>query len=303
MNTDKNNKNFEELLTGAISRETPQFDFNKWKQKHKEEIEIFKSQIEHNSAPFETNIIRVTLRRKVGYIAAAFLIISSLIACFVLSRNNANLKSELELAKQNIDIAPIDDTVTINFYLKEHKDFVARQASLNSATQQSAQIHVNQSDIMYYELFDEQNEYMSPGFIIKSPSSPNQINSPESSVISNGHILTLSEARKNADFDLVCPTWLRPCYRLDQIRKIEGRDALQFLYTDGINSVSLFEQPLDGNYTLESKDFREYAVYLNQGQAGTTILAWRDDALSYVLIANLKISQLMDIAQLINAAK
>ena len=303
MNTDKNNKNFDELITGAISRETPQFDFNKWKQKHKKEIETFKSQIEHNSVPFETNIMRVTLWRKAGYIAAALLIISSITTCFVLSRKNVNLKNELELARQNNTAPPVDDSVTINFYLKEHKDFVARQASLNSVTQQPTQIQVNQSDIMYFELLDEQNEYMSPGFIIQNPSSQQQISSPKSSVISNGHLLSLSEARKTSDFDPVCPTWLRPCYRLDQIRKIEGRDTLQFLYTDGINSVSLFEQPLDGNYTLESKDFREYAVYLNQGQAGTTILAWRDDALSYVLIANLKISQLMDIAQLINAAK
>jgi hypothetical protein len=97
--------------------------------------------------------------------------------------------------------------------------------------------------------------------------------------------------------------WFRPCFKLDQIIRIDGRDALQFLYTDGINSISLFEQPLDGDDRLEPKDFREYAVYRNQGQSGSTILAWRDDALSYVLIGNIKISQLMDMAQSINYAK
>jgi len=75
------------------------------------------------------------------------------------------------------------------------------------------------------------------------------------------------------------------------------------LYTDGINSISLFEQSLDGQRGLEPKDFREYAVYQNKGQIGGTILAWRDDALSYVLIGNIEMSQLMDMARAISAGK
>ncbi|MHC4542316.1 MAG: hypothetical protein ACYS74_21440, partial [Planctomycetota bacterium] len=78
---------------------------------------------------------------------------------------------------------------------------------------------------------------------------------------------------------------------------------LQLLYTDGINSVSLFEQPLDGQRWLEAKDFREYAVYRNAEQVGGTILAWRDDALSYVFIGNIEMSQLMDMAQSISAGR
>ena len=71
----------------------------------------------------------------------------------------------------------------------------------------------------------------------------------------------------------------------------------------GINSISLFEQPLDGQHALEPKDFREYAVYQNKGQAGGTILAWRDDVLSFVLIGNIEMSQLMDMARSISAGK
>jgi len=152
-------------------------------------------------------------------------------------------------------------------------------------------------------MFDDQPEYMRPGIIVRGPSSQHQINSTEDPAISNGHTLTLSEARETADFDLVSPSWFLPCYRLDQIRRIDGRDALQLLYTDGINSLSLFEQPLDGQRKLEPKDFREYAVYRNKGQTGGTILAWKDDSLSYVLIGNTEMSQLMDIAQSINAIK
>ncbi|MHC4752084.1 MAG: hypothetical protein ACYTFW_19705, partial [Planctomycetota bacterium] len=115
--------------------------------------------------------------------------------------------------------------------------------------------------------------------------------------------LTLSEAQETTNFDLVAPPLLHPYYRLDQIRTIDGRDTMQMLYTNGINSISLFEQPLDGQRGLEPRDFREYAVYLNREQGGGTILAWRDTTLSYVLIGNINLSQLMDMAQSINVRK
>jgi hypothetical protein len=74
------------------------------------------------------------------------------------------------------------------------------------------------------------------------------------------------------------------------------------LYTDGTNSLSLFEQPLEGRRGLEPQDFREYAIYCSKGQAGWTILAWRDDVLFYVLVGNAEMSQLMNMAQSINSA-
>jgi hypothetical protein len=124
----------------------------------------------------------------------------------------------------------------------------------------------------------------------------------ETPAISNGHSLTLPEARETIDFDFVAPARLHPGYSLDQIRRIENRDALQMLYTNGINSISLFEQPLDGQSSLEPQDFREYAVFQNKGQNGT-ILAWMDGSLSYVLIGNVEMSQLMNMAQSISAGK
>jgi len=48
---------------------------------------------------------------------------------------------------------------------------------------------------------------------------------------------------------------------------------------------------------------REYAVYRQKEQAGGIILTWRDDKLSYVLIGNTELSQLMDMAQSISATK
>jgi len=237
-----------------------------------------------------------------GGLAAALLVVTSWVA-FDLHREVADLRDELELARQDIPPARPDDTTTINLYLKEHQDIVARHASLSATALQPTQMRVDQHDVLYYEFFDDGPEYMRPGIIVRGPSSEQQIGSSKAPVISNGHTLTLSEARQAAGFDLVSPTWLRPAYALDQIRRIEGRDALQLLYTNGIDSVSLFEQPLDGQRGLSQEDFREYAVYRNTERSGGTILAWRDDELSYVLISSSDMSELMDMAQSISAGK
>ena len=247
---------------------------------------------------------------KVGRIAAALLIVSSLTACYVLSQKVADLKNdlaqarrEIAVAQQNTTLTWPDDTTTINLYLKEHQDVVARHASFSAAASQPMQMRVSQHDILYYEPFDNGSEFMHPGIILRGPPSRREIGPPEAPVISNGHALTLSEARKTAGFNLVSPSWLHPGYTLDKIRRIDGRDALQLLYTDGINSVSLFEQPLDGQRGLEAQDFREYAVYCKKEQAGGTILAWKDDELFYAMIGNIEMSKLMNMAQAISVRR
>jgi hypothetical protein len=245
---------------------------------------------------------RFTFWRKAGYLSAALLVVTSWVA-FDLRREVSDLRKELKLARQDILPAEPDDTTTINLYLKEHQDVIAQHASVSPAAPQPAQMRVSRHDILYYEFLDGGPEYMNPGIIVRGPSSQQEIGSSEAPVISNGHAMTLSEARETIDFELQVLTMLHPGYELDQIRRIDGRDALQLLYTDGINSVSLFEQSLDGQQGLSREDFREYAVYRNTEQTGGTILAWRDETLSYVLIGNVEMSQLMDMAQSISAGR
>ena len=306
MNTDRNNEKLDELIWRAISREAPKFEFDKWKQSHKKEIRIYKSQKQMkktNSVTFETHRWRRILWSKAGYLTAACLIVSLFMMCFVLSGKVNDLQNELELARQDAATVETDDSAIINFYAREHQDVVARYASLSPAQSKPMQIQVNQEDILYYELLDGQPDTMYPGIIVRGPLSQGQISPPKAPVISNGHTLSLSEAKETTNFDLVAPLRLHPGFELDQIRRIDGRDALQLLYTNAIKSVSLFEQPLDGQRGLEAKDFREYAVYHNAEQAARTILAWKDHELSYILIGDADMSQLMDMAQSISAAR
>jgi anti-sigma factor RsiW len=195
-----------------------------------------------------------------------------------------------------------DESASLNFYLREHRDVAAQLASFEPSTQ-AAHVDVPRNDILYYEFMNEPYEFARPGIIVRGRSFGPPAAPAEVPAIANGHTMTLSQARKAADFDLVSPPRLHPGYMLDQIRRIEGRDTMHLLYTDGIHTISLFEQPLDGQRGLVPQDFREYALYRNKGQAGGTILAWRDDALSYVLVGNAEMSQLMDMAQAISAAK
>jgi hypothetical protein len=196
-----------------------------------------------------------------------------------------------------------DDSATINFYFKEHQDIVAQTVSANISPPPAARMRVDRHDVLYYEFMDDPYEFARPGIIVRGPSYEQPAAPAEVPAIANGYTLTLSEARKTANFNLVSPPRLHPGYMLDQIRRIEGRDALHLLYTNGINTISLFEQPLNDRHGLAPEDFREYAVYRNKERAGGAILAWRDDTVSYVLVGNAEMSQLMDMAQSINAAK
>jgi len=70
MSLGKYNKKLEELIRRAISRERPTFDFNRWKNDHQKEIQIFKSQtgqIPHSAQPRW----RTIMKSKIVRLAAA----------------------------------------------------------------------------------------------------------------------------------------------------------------------------------------------------------------------------------------
>jgi hypothetical protein len=158
-----------------------------------------------------------------------------------------------------------DDSTTINFYLQEHQSVGPQTVSANVTASETARMHVPRDDVLYYEFFDHRPEYAHPGIIMRAPTFQSKISSPEAPAISNGHILTREQARKTLNNYLIAPARIHPGFILDKIRKIEGRNSIQLLYTDGINTISLFEQPVEGEKRLATQDFREYAVYQNKG--------------------------------------
>jgi len=78
MNADRNNKKLDELISKTIGRDKPQFDFDKWKDNHQEEVEIYKSQITERQSSHSVqafNIWRRIIRSNISKIAAAAVIV------------------------------------------------------------------------------------------------------------------------------------------------------------------------------------------------------------------------------------
>jgi len=199
-----------------------------------------------------------------------------------------------------------NDLNTIGLYLNEHQGAVLQTVSDEFSSDAETQIPAPTEDFLYYEQIDSFPRYTRPGVIFRGPyKPPREIPLPKTPVISKGEVLDLPEARMAVDFKPSAPTRLFPGYILDSVRKIEDYNSLHLIYTNGINTLSLFEQALGGQNMLAAQDFREYAVYRTaQDQENapdrSTILAWRNGSVSFVLIGNEEMSRLMEIAQAVS---
>jgi hypothetical protein len=180
--------------------------------------------------------------------------------------------------------------------------------SADLLTQPATKMGVDQDEIIYFEFFENHPKFTKSGIILKGIKNRHKIRLPKAPAITKGQVLSFPQVREAVDFDPVMPPRLPHEYILDSIRKIEDFNSLHLLYTKGIKSISLFEQPSKYKEGLSSLDFREYAVYSNpvpdvdlddEGEA--TILAWSNGLLSFVLIGKADMSQLMDIVHSISS--
>ena len=201
-----------------------------------------------------------------------------------------------------------DDLATINFYLQEHQEVIAQTVSEEILTQPTAQMSVGRDDIVYYASIRKFPKFTEQGLIILGPLKQNKIHSPKGLAISKEHILPTPLPWDVVDFDPVAPPRLPHGFILDSISKIAHRNSLRLLYTKGRETISLFEQPSQGQGGLAAQDFRGYATYGivesdtgSKEQSRVTILAWSNGPLSFVLIGKKDMSLLMDIMQSIKS--
>jgi hypothetical protein len=201
---------------------------------------------------------------------------------------------------------PEDDMATINFYVTEHREAVLQVASAEAVEPQPVRVSLSRDDIMYYEYVDGYRRIFRPGVILRGPDSIREAGpaAASDSGIAGAKALTLPEARAAVSFAPVAPARIHPGYILDSITKVAERESLHLLYTNGVDTFSVFEQPLGGSQGLAAEDFRKFAFYRSSkpaegagGQAGTTILAWKNTRVSFVLIGRVDMSRMMEIAQ------
>ena len=169
---------------------------------------------------------------------------------------------------------------------------------------------MGRDNIIYFEFMDEHPKFSRPGMIFQGPIVRNEIHLIKAPAITIGRILEPHEIRNAIDFDAVMPSRLPHDYILDSVRKINDYDCLHLLYTKGMESISLFEQPSNSQDKLVAQDFREYAVYSrfetdaeSEEQSKGIILSWSNGTLSFVLIGGDNMSRLMDTVRCISSTK
>lgn len=78
MKADENNKKLDELISKTIGRDKPEFDFDKWKDLHQKEIQVFKSQKTEQQTSRSIRIFKIgrtIMKNRVSKIAVAAAII------------------------------------------------------------------------------------------------------------------------------------------------------------------------------------------------------------------------------------
>jgi len=113
MKADRNNKKLDELISQAIGRECPKFDFDKWKKSHKKEIQAFESQATEQKKPAVriSEIGRTIMKNPITKIAtAAAILLGLLILSRYLIGDHARQHTEqLHTTGTNQENLPIED--------------------------------------------------------------------------------------------------------------------------------------------------------------------------------------------------
>jgi hypothetical protein len=190
------------------------------------------------------------------------------------------------------------ENISINFYLKEHEKVLAKTAY--SAYSSPRRIELNYEDVFYYDAMrGSKREFQGEtGIILRKPNYYNSSARRKPSTaadIANGKKLNLEQAQKAVSFEIIISQTLYPGYFLESIKKIEGRECLQLVYTNGINTISLFEQALINSEKLQSSDFREYVMYSRKGIRPVNIIGWNSAEVSFNLIGENDLSHFLSI--------
>jgi hypothetical protein len=197
---------------------------------------------------------------------------------------------------------PEIEKITVNFYLKQHENAIM-QASYSTEPPQSG-IELGYEDVFYYDAArGPDREWPGEmGIFLRAPRRsvhPERRKPSHANDISNGHSLSLKKAQESVSFEVIAPHILHPGYFLENIRKIEGKECLQLIYTNGMSALSLFEQAFRSEERFHSSDFREYVMYSRGNGEPVNIIGWNSAEVSFNLIGEQDLSHLMGIIRAI----
>ncbi len=228
--------------------------------------------------------------KKAAHAFAAVVVIFALIFGIDYIRDSSSQIAKLEDSES--------EKISINFYLNEHEKALTKAAY--SAHPSRSGMDLGYEDLLYYNTVrGSQRDWPGEaGIILREPNYYNDParRKPSPAVdIANGKKLNLEEAQEAVSFKIIKSQTLYPGYFLESIRKIEGRECLQLVYTNGISTISLFEQALTSSEKLQSSDFREYVMYSRKGIRSVNIIGWNSAEVSFTLMGEHDLSHFLTI--------
>lgn len=194
--------------------------------------------------------------------------------------------------------------VWVSFYISEHEKTLKHAAVQKAAFPREAPIRIpfRRENILYYDEISSESEELKgrSGLILKSESGwkgKEEAEEESHEDVLSGETLTLEEARKSVSFEVIAPSVIRGEYRLEMVRKDRDKECVQLVYSNGPSVISLFEQPLKASEKLGRRDFREYILRLAKNEGRMAVLGWVTERLSFNLIGEMALSELMKIAE------
>ena len=193
--------------------------------------------------------------------------------------------------------------VWVSFYISEHEKTLKHTALQKVAAlprETPIRVPFRRENILYYDEISEGSEEFKgqSGVILKSESKwKEEIGDEAHENVLSGETLTLEEAKESVSFDIIAPSVIRGEYRLEIVRKAKDKECIQLVYSNGLSVISLFEQPLKAYDKLGRRDFREYILRLAKNEGRMAVLGWGTETLSFNLIGEMPLSELMKIAE------
>jgi hypothetical protein len=233
--------------------------------------------------------------------------------------------TESEIAKQAENgIAKQAGEIKIEFYLTEHER-AAQHATLYTVAESKIapqfRIPMRREDIFYYDAAPSPGlaQKGQSGLILRTPHlSTGEIKEPDEamagnekkdihSAIAESDIINVEEAQKLMPFKIVAPKVLAGTpllggvgggyYQLAFILKIKEKECVQLVYSNGAQTISLFEQPLWTKNGIGRQDFQQYILYKAQTDSQNSVLGWHTHEIVFNLVSEAKFLDLMAIAE------
>ena len=187
--------------------------------------------------------------------------------------------------------------IKIGFYLEEHQraaQYVSYHAVSRTPTH-PRWIPMRREDMFYYD----GSERGGAGVFLRSQSGAGSIPEDEKTPpkITESELVSPSEAQELMPFSIIAPEVLGGSYKLELVLKIKDRECVQLIYSNGVHTLSLFEQPVWTKNGIGQKDFQEYILHKAKEGSRNAILGWLTKEIAFSFVGEAGFSELIRLAE------